>query len=338
QSREQLSLYLDSEEEAKHWAEMLKVTSVHRSLSFEGLNLECGPAVSAIEDSSSDSSELGEELHGCSGSSVADEDDQCSGDNTPDNSPSGKRRQPRLRGIHNDSRKELLQQMLATKSMLEKKQKHRRSGTGAWAMTAGEVVNEYDRAQHEAQQEAMRRAVLLRQRKNSTAIKMASLEKGAGLGKRENNRSQKKPPKIRQEMEVLRKHLSSLDSQMQEDDKNVQKTLHDIEERRNNDLDIIKDLGGDGMEEDLNRLSVCEDNASQRGSVASIPSIVINSSEKADKKTPEKIFGFRVGGRDRRLKPRNPLNFLDIKLKVHRRHKSTENLSTRKHEEEHSHR
>lgn len=43
---------------------------------------------------------------------------------------------------------------------------------GAWAVTAGEVENEYDRAQHEAQQSALRKAVILRQRKNSTAIKV----------------------------------------------------------------------------------------------------------------------------------------------------------------------
>lgn len=46
---------------------------------------------------------------------------------------------------------------------------------GAWVVTAGEVVNEYDRAQHEAQQSALRKAVLLRQRKNSTAIKVKGL-------------------------------------------------------------------------------------------------------------------------------------------------------------------
>ncbi|XP_042867959.1 uncharacterized protein LOC122250547 isoform X2 [Penaeus japonicus] len=329
QDKEQLSLYLESEEEAHAWASMLRETTVHRSLALEGLNLECGVAGVDDDTASGDS---------CETESQEDEDSEGRSRDAPDTHLAGgvRLRHSRRRlhpGACDDStRRELLQQMLATKSLLEKKQKNRKSGAGAWVVTAGEVVNEYDRAQHEAQQSALRKAVLLRQRKNSTAIKMATLERQYLSSIKRSRESG-----VEMQIEALRNRLSSLDSQLKESEQNTEKTLQDLEEKRNQELHIIKDLGGvsDDLRDELGGVprncgsdeggSVKNSlGGSLRGSLSSLPSIVITG----ERKTPEKLFGFKVGNREGRLKGRNPLHFLDIKLRVSRRHKSSENLAT----------
>ncbi|XP_066937536.1 uncharacterized protein [Macrobrachium rosenbergii] len=327
QGKEQLNLFFEAEEEAETWANMLRVTTVNRSLALEGLNLECGGA-GADEDTTS-------------GDSCETESQEEGEGHTPDDGADG-RTYVRLRHPRRNAppkprdeagRRELLQQMLATKSLLEKKQKNRKSGAGAWAITAGEVVNEYDRAQHEAQQLALRKAVLLKQRKNSTAIKMATLER------QQHSSSKKQEGDVSLQLEALRRRLSSLDSELKESEQDTERTLQDLEERRNQELHLIKDLGGvqdDGLPEGLVGVSKSwgsEEGVSHkgslggslRGSLSSIPSIVISSSER---RTPERIFGFKVGNRDGKAKGRNPLHFLDIKLRVSRRHKSTECLTT----------
>ncbi|XP_066937535.1 uncharacterized protein [Macrobrachium rosenbergii] len=402
QGKEQLNLFFEAEEEAETWANMLRVTTVNRSLALEGLNLECGGAgtdkdadkSSSLEllegiDVEMEEEELEEEEEDEEGEDDDDDDDECdddeeedegddefamealdtflgllnpiycadedttSGDScetesqeegeghTPDDGADG-RTYVRLRHPRRNAppkprdeagRRELLQQMLATKSLLEKKQKNRKSGAGAWAITAGEVVNEYDRAQHEAQQLALRKAVLLKQRKNSTAIKMATLER------QQHSSSKKQEGDVSLQLEALRRRLSSLDSELKESEQDTERTLQDLEERRNQELHLIKDLGGvqdDGLPEGLVGVSKSwgsEEGVSHkgslggslRGSLSSIPSIVISSSER---RTPERIFGFKVGNRDGKAKGRNPLHFLDIKLRVSRRHKSTECLTT----------
>ncbi|KAK8741167.1 hypothetical protein OTU49_002531, partial [Cherax quadricarinatus] len=238
------------------------------------------------------------------------------------------------------SRRELLQQMLTTKSLLEKKQKNRRSGAGAWMVTAGEVANEYDRAQHEAQQSALRKVVILRQRKNSTAIKMATLE-------RQQSSKKKREADVTVQLEALRTRLSSLDTQLKESEQDTERMLQDLEHRRNQELHLIQDLGC--VDEDLGNVTSCgsEDTNLLKGSrggslkgsshggslksshgstlMGSLPSIVVSSGER---KSPEKIFGIKVGGFEGRLKGRNPLHFLDLKLRVSRRHKSSECLTT----------
>ncbi|XP_071537100.1 uncharacterized protein [Panulirus ornatus] len=241
------------------------------------------------------------------------------------------RRPSHVRTRNDSERRELLQQMLTTKSVLEKKQKNRRSGPRAWAVTAGEVVNEYDRAQHQAQQSALRKAVLLRQRKNSTAIKMATLE-------RQQSSKKNRKVEVALQLEALRRRLSSLDSQLKESKQDTERTLQDLENRRNQELHLIKDLGGvdeslggelEGVSKGCGSQQVTlvkgSHGGSLMGSLPSIPSIIVSNSER---KTPEKIFGIKVGSREGRLKGRNPLHFLDLKLRVSRRHKSTECLST----------
>ncbi|KAK4312459.1 hypothetical protein Pmani_016122 [Petrolisthes manimaculis] len=323
---EQVSLYHYNPREAEVWSTMLKITTVHRSLQLEGLNLECGVA-GAEEDSG----------------------DSC----------------PNLRKTKDDTtRRELLQQMLATKTLLEKKLKNSKSGAGAWALTAGEVVNEYDRAQHQAQQSALRKAVILRQRKNSTAIKMATLEKQEA-GKKKKKKKKVGKDVVCVQLEALRRRLSSLDTQLRESEQDTERTLQHIEHRRNQDLHIIKDLGGvddgglEGVALGCSGGGGSNSNSEEKplirntlmGSLSSIPSIIISSSEKTEKKiTPEKIFGFRVGGvsgggggvgvsgvNSGVTKTRNPLHFLDLKLRVSRRHKSTENLMTPTHTYTHTH-
>ncbi|KAK8406060.1 hypothetical protein O3P69_007048 [Scylla paramamosain] len=279
--------------------------------------------------------------------------------------------------------------MLTTKSLLEKKQKNRRSGAGAWAVTAGEIENEYDRAQHEAQLSALRKAVILRQRKNSTAIKMATLERQqSSKGKKQKQRKQKAKGDggggggsnstgggsggmwawdgtggeasagsggvgvtggdVTHQLEALRRRLSALDCELRESKQDTERTLQDLQQRREQELHLIKDLGGvagdlplvgggaGGLAEMT--LAKSSNGGSLMGSLSSIPSIVVSSSPAAssssssavEKKTSEKIFGIKVGGsKEGRSKARNPLHFLDLKLRVSRRHKSTECLSAR---------
>ncbi|XP_050690678.1 uncharacterized protein LOC126982569 [Eriocheir sinensis] len=320
------------------------------------------------------------------------------------------RRPLRLSPDDDGGRRELLQQMLATKSLLEKKQRNRRSGAGAWAVTAGEVENEYDRAQYEAQQSALRKAVILRQRKNSTAIKMATLERQqSNKGKKQKQRKQRGKTEtaggsiitsngggggggsgsrkgrgkgggggvgggrgglvwdairelgvgvevgdedVSHQLETLRRRLSALDSELRESKQTTERTLQDLQQRREQELHLIKDLGG--VAEDLSLVgggaagagglseaSLLKNNigggggGSLMGSLSSIPSIVLSSSSNlsggGEKKTSEKIFGIKKGGssKEGRTKARNPLHFLDLKLRVSRRHKSTECLSER---------
>ncbi|KAK3881358.1 hypothetical protein Pcinc_014190 [Petrolisthes cinctipes] len=97
----------------------------------------------------------------------------------------------------------------------------------------------------------------------------------------------------------------------------TERTLQHLENRRNQDLHIIKDLGG-------------VDDGGLEG-------VALGCKKTEKKTTPEKIFGFRVGGggggsggggvASGIIKTRNPLHFLDLKLRVSRRHKSTENLT-----------
>ncbi|XP_042236726.1 uncharacterized protein LOC121875970 isoform X2 [Homarus americanus] len=374
---DQVSLYLDSEAEADTWATMLKITTVKRSLQLEGLNLECGAADypspgaegdvcrgdschgDTFQEDEVDEDELTREaldtLIGFLHPSYCEEEDTASGDSCETESqeeedggsgrcgvtqdaPGGgsvRFRHPRRLSHTNarddSGRRELLQQMLATKSLLEKKQKNRRSGAGAWVLTAGEVVNEYNRAQHEAQQSALRKAVILRQRKNSTAIKMATLE-------RQQSSKKTREADVSVQLEALRNRLSSLDTQLKESEQDTERMLQDLEQRRNQELHLIKDLGGvdDGLGGELGGVSRgCgseegtlvkgSHGGSLMGSLPSIPSIVVSPSER---KAPEKIFGIKVGNREGRLKARNPLHFLDLKLRVSRRHKSTECLTT----------
>ncbi|XP_045129550.1 tau-tubulin kinase 1-like isoform X2 [Portunus trituberculatus] len=302
------------------------------------------------------------------------------------------RHPPRLSPDEDAGRRELLQQMLTTKSLLEKKQKNRRSGAGAWAVTAGEIENEYDRAQHEAQLSALRKAVILRQRKNSTAIKMATLERQqSSKGKKQKQRKQKTKGDggggggggnnntggggvgvwawdgtggeasggggcmgvtggdVTHQLEALRRRLSALDCELRESKQDTERTLQDLQQRREQELHLIKDLGGvagdlplagggaGGMAEMT--LAKSSNGGSLMGSLSSIPSIVVSSSptissssssSAVEKKTSEKIFGIKVGGsKEGRSKARNPLHFLDLKLRVSRRHKSTECLSAR---------
>ncbi|XP_069194797.1 uncharacterized protein [Procambarus clarkii] len=332
---EQVSLFLQAESEANVWAAMLRVTAVKRSLQLEGLNLECGtagehdPGSGDSCEAESQGEEEEEEDVGGQGASLLE---------TAAEGGEGKVRLRRPRLLSHDSarddatRKELLQQMLATKSLLEKKQKNRRSGAGAWLVTAGEVANEYDRAQHEAQQSALRKVVILRQRKNSTAIKMATLER------QQSSKKTREVADVSVQLEALRNRLSSLDTQLRESEQDTERMLQDLEHRRNQELHLIKDLGGvdedlggelgdvtKGSGSDEGNLLKGSHGGSFMGSLSSIPSIVVSSSER---KAPEKFFGIKVGGREGRLKGRNPLHFLDLKLRVSRRHKSTECLTT----------
>ncbi|KAK8741168.1 hypothetical protein OTU49_002531, partial [Cherax quadricarinatus] len=342
---EQASVYLSSEEEANMWATKLRVTAVRRSLQLEGLNLECGAAGEQDYPGSGDS---------CEAESQGEEDEEGEGghcgplllETSADSvvNHGVRLRHPRRlcqESTRDDaSRRELLQQMLTTKSLLEKKQKNRRSGAGAWMVTAGEVANEYDRAQHEAQQSALRKVVILRQRKNSTAIKMATLE-------RQQSSKKKREADVTVQLEALRTRLSSLDTQLKESEQDTERMLQDLEHRRNQELHLIQDLGC--VDEDLGNVTSCgsEDTNLLKGSrggslkgsshggslksshgstlMGSLPSIVVSSGER---KSPEKIFGIKVGGFEGRLKGRNPLHFLDLKLRVSRRHKSSECLTT----------
>ncbi|XP_045129551.1 uncharacterized protein LOC123515145 isoform X3 [Portunus trituberculatus] len=406
--REEVRLLLETREEAEVWVGMLQVTAVSRSLQLEGLNLECGAA--GGDDVGSGSS--------CDAESPEEEEDeeeeearlegrergQKEGCSTPLLSSSSSyttmvegtevrlRHPPRLSPDEDAGRRELLQQMLTTKSLLEKKQKNRRSGAGAWAVTAGEIENEYDRAQHEAQLSALRKAVILRQRKNSTAIKMATLERQqSSKGKKQKQRKQKTKGDggggggggnnntggggvgvwawdgtggeasggggcmgvtggdVTHQLEALRRRLSALDCELRESKQDTERTLQDLQQRREQELHLIKDLGGvagdlplagggaGGMAEMT--LAKSSNGGSLMGSLSSIPSIVVSSSptissssssSAVEKKTSEKIFGIKVGGsKEGRSKARNPLHFLDLKLRVSRRHKSTECLSAR---------
>ncbi|KAK3881359.1 hypothetical protein Pcinc_014191 [Petrolisthes cinctipes] len=162
---EQVSLYHYNPREAEVWAAMLKVTTVHRSLQLEGLNLECGVAGADEEDMGSGDS--------CETESQEEEDD----DEGEGETGGGGRDDGETMEIRRDDGEigrdggEILHMRPNLRSKDD--EVWRRSV----ALTAGEVVNEYDRAQHQAQQSALRKAVILRQRKNSTAIKMATLEK-----------------------------------------------------------------------------------------------------------------------------------------------------------------
>ncbi|XP_071537099.1 uncharacterized protein [Panulirus ornatus] len=330
--KEQVSLYLEEEAEAESWASMLRVTTVKRSLQLEGLNLECGAAGEDDDTASGDSCETESQDEEAGGPCEEVGRDADGGGGPPGSVRLRHPRRPSHVRTRNDSeRRELLQQMLTTKSVLEKKQKNRRSGPRAWAVTAGEVVNEYDRAQHQAQQSALRKAVLLRQRKNSTAIKMATLE-------RQQSSKKNRKVEVALQLEALRRRLSSLDSQLKESKQDTERTLQDLENRRNQELHLIKDLGGvdeslggelEGVSKGCGSQQVTlvkgSHGGSLMGSLPSIPSIIVSNSER---KTPEKIFGIKVGSREGRLKGRNPLHFLDLKLRVSRRHKSTECLST----------
>lgn len=253
---------------------------------------------------------------------------------------------------------------------------------GAWAVTAGEVENEYDRAQHEAQLSALRKAVILRQRKNSTAIKMATLERQqSSKGKKQKQRKQRgkgdsggggnscggggegwagwdgtggdtsgggagglEEGDVSHQLEALRRRLSALDCELRESKQDTERTLQDLQQRREQELHLIKDLGGVAGDLPLvgggsggvveTPLLKNSNGGSLMGSISSIPSIVVSSSPSpssaSEKKASEKIFGIKVGGsKEGRSKARNPLHFLDLKLRVSRRHKSTECLSTR---------
>ncbi|XP_076053394.1 uncharacterized protein LOC143032460 [Oratosquilla oratoria] len=347
--QEQLKFFVATEKESSTWAAMLRANSTtHRSLSLEGLNLECGPA--GDEDASSTNSDT------CSNASVQDHADQQSTTSRGSSISSGsnsshggheKRRSSREKA--EASKRHLLQQMLATKNLLERKQKYKRSAAEAWRATAGEVQNEYERAQHETQQLALRRTVLLRQRKNSTAIKMATLEREAGVGRRgklnggsggsvaDSGTNQQQL----QQLVALRERLSSLDSQLHESEKDTEKTLQGLEEKRCQELEILKNLGA--MDENLSDEGGGLLYAPYlRGSFPSLPSLTTCTQEK---RSNDRFFGIKMGGgggggglgggggggggrgEGGRLKGRNPLNFLDLKIRVSRRHKSTENLS-----------
>ncbi|KAK7084886.1 hypothetical protein SK128_008761 [Halocaridina rubra] len=126
----------------------------------------------------------------------------------------------------------------------------------------------------------------------------------ATLERQHNSTKKRAEGDVALQIEALRNRLSSLDSELKESEQDTERMLQDLEERRNLELHLIKDLGGvadDGLGNGLvgiSRNGGAEEGSSQksslggslRGSLSSIPSIVISSTEK---KTPDKIFGFK---------------------------------------------